>query len=174
MYAHREAHFEYEAARAFRDAHKRKEALAWSRKACKYNPDYLNVWYLVWDLAAINGWKDHETQTWLERALASWPDDLDFKYVDMKCLEGCGQRDEAKSRAEELCEAWEAEGVGNLGKYTLIRFEEVARICEKRQLAVEIRKRLDLLSDEEVSGHKDASYASVRSRTIDDEKKGGK
>lgn len=161
MYHHRGLHYEYEAACAYRAAARRKEALAWSRKACAYRMNYLNVWYIIWDLAAVKGWEDLETAEYLERALATWPDDLDLKYVDMKCLEGCGQKDEADARARELCDEWERMGVDTLGEYTLERFEIVARKCGKRNLCVAARRQQELLS-----GGKDKSKSEENVPTL--------
>ena len=172
MYAHRGQHYEYEIAKCYRDGMNRKEALNWIRRACDYKKSYVNVWYLIWDLAAVKGWDDSETLDWLEYALANWPDDLDFQYVDMQALLNCGQKEEANKRAADLCEAWEMDGVANLSKYTLERFKVVARMCNKGHLVQEINDEIKRLSPEK---HKcgERDFGLVSSREIDQKRNGG-
>ena len=172
MYDHRHEHFEADVARCFRAARKNEEALTWSRRACDLDQDYLNVWYLVWDLQRVKGWGDHETMKWLEYAIANWPDDLDFQFVEMRQLEGVGQKEEAKKKAEELCEAWVAEGVTSLGEYELERFEIVARICGLGTLVRQIREQLDMLRSKKARGGDKRNYSLVSSHACGEASKG--
>ncbi len=174
MYDHRSAHYEYEASKCFRDAGMHKEALAWIRRACDYRKTYLNVWYLVWDLFRAKGWGDPETSKWLEYALDKWPDDLDFKYVDMKAKKALGLDDAAQEIAEELCDEWEYEGVTSLSEYSLSRFEEVARICEKEELLKEIRKQLKILRKASKAEKDGSDYTLIGSNANDEAISGGK
>ena len=175
MYTHRGAHYEADAARCFREAGEKERALAWIRRACDYRKNYINVWYLIWDLQHARGWGDHELSRWLEYAFAHWPDDLDFRYIEVKQLEGLGDISQAKECAAKLCEAWEEEGVSTLDKFSLVRFETIARMCDKGHLVQEIRAQKKMIEDVGSSaGSKDSGYMLVDSKVCEENEEGGK
>lgn len=163
MYEHRGMHYEAELAASYRAADKRKEALPWSRRAVEYRRTPYNVWYLIWDLVSVNGWSDEEVGKWVLYATTNWPDDPDFKYVDMKYLYAKGHNQEADSHAAELYEHWEAEGVRNIDKYQLPRFEEVARLTGHRQMMAEIaRERRDRARVSQTDAPEDVTIVRMR------------
>ena len=138
MYAHRQEHYEAEVAKGYREAGKRQEALEWARRAYAYRKSSYNIWYLIWDLAAVRGWGDEEVGRWVLEANTCWPDDADFHYVDMKYLAAKGARNESRQIAEELYEHWCAEGVENIDRYQLPRFETVAQLTGHTKILPEI------------------------------------
>ena len=172
MYEHRNEHYEYEVARGYRDAGKKAEALHWIRRACEYRKSYLNVWYMIWDLQRVRGWDDPEVAKWLEYALTTWPDDDDLKFVDMRYKENTDQQEAARRIAEQLCEAWEDEGVEGLEECTLERFEIVARMIGRKDLVEECRKQLQLLRADKGAGSQSEDYTLLSSHALDKMKEG--
>ena len=141
MYEHRNSHYEAEVANNYREAAKRTEALEWARRAVAYRKSSYNIWYLIWDLVAVKGWSDEEVGKWVLYAITTWPDDLDFRYVDMKAHFAKGFTAEGNRIAEELYSEWEAEGVENVDKYQLPRFHEVARLTGHREMMAKIVRK---------------------------------
>lgn len=156
MYAHRQDHFEAEVAQGFRDAQKYKESLEWARRAYAHRKSSCNIWYLIWDLAAVKGWGDDEVGQRVLEATTRWPDDEDFRFVDMKYLAAKGQRDESRRIAEELYERWDAEGLSNVDSCQLPRFNIVAQLTGHAKKAVEISTEIRARrAGEDNSGHED-------------------
>lgn len=144
MYAHRQEHYEAEIAQGFRDAGKRREALEWARRAYGHQKNSYNIWYLIWDLAAVRGWSDEEVGRWVLEANSRWPDDPDFRFVDMKHLNARGHGNEARQIGEDLFERWSAEGVANVDTCQLPRFEIVARALGHTKTASEISAEIKM------------------------------
>lgn len=165
MYDYRDEHYERELADQFRLAGKRADSLLWFKKSYKQTNSSYDLWYIIWNSVAVNGWSAKETSYWVKEALAKYPGDLDFNYVNMQFLDGCGRKEEAMEEAQELCNGWEAEGLENINKYSLTRFEDVARRLGKRQLVQEIAKRENEIRSLESSSEDDGeSFKLIRTK----------
>ena len=145
MYENRNEHCEAELAKAYRESGDSEGELKWIRRAYERDNSFINAWYLIWALQRNEGWRSAELKKLLQEAMRRWPRDTDFKYVEMKRLGGVGERSAARALAEEMCNEWESEGVETIDRYSLDRFENVARFLDRNQLLQRIHNQQNRL-----------------------------